>query len=115
MRLGWGLNQGFPFSPQALHCLTSSVVDDARAQGTTVHHDFWGLGLEKGWPARRLLVAMRTPGLGEVHPVIGEPRWGNAHRPHLGFLTLCPQKPLLGVFIWYSFWVGVLTASTVSF
>lgn len=58
---------------------------------------------------------MGTPGLGEVHPVIGELRWGNAHQPHLGLLALCPQKPLLGVLVWYSIWVGVLAASTVSF
>lgn len=45
---GVGLNQGFPFSPQAPPLPHLTVGDDRRALGTTRHHGFPRLGLWKG-------------------------------------------------------------------
>lgn len=52
VRLGWRLNQGFPFSPRALHRLTAQWMMTGQALVTTVHHGFLPLGLWKGWASQ---------------------------------------------------------------
>lgn len=65
---GVGLNQGFPFSPQALCCLISqwaTIGGPWVLPGIMVSRG-WDYG--KGRPARRLPVAMGMPGLREGPP-----------------------------------------------
>lgn len=73
-----GLNQGFPFSPQAFHCLTAQWL---MTLGTTAHHGLLGLGLWEGWTSQEAAGCHGNIrfGKGSTLCLLGEPRPGDTH------------------------------------
>lgn len=88
-----GLNQGFPFSPQALHCLTAQWMMRA---GPGYHCAPWfsALGtVERVGQPGGCWLPWEHQVWERVHPVIIRGAEARGYSPatlHLGFLALCP-------------------------